>query len=131
MQQEQEITFNSSSTLEVDDIFNMLPVSQQKKEIDPNEDKYIIYAKQIDTKTIKRVRVRITPAVCLTCGLDLVKLAFDNDRLNVDKYEDLPEKIQEIMKQALIKHNLLQHSNAESLILSKSELPKQWLDMSA
>lgn len=98
---------------------------QQKSVEDPNADRYIMYSRQIDTHTIKRSRVKITPAVCTVCGLDLVKLAYDQNKVVSDKYEDLPEDIQAIMKQLVIRHNQAAHTEADNLIITKK--PQKWL----
>lgn len=100
---------------------------EEEKPKDPNEPQYIIYSQQIDTKTIKRTRNLLTPAVCNVCGLDLVKLAHSQNKVSTTKYSELRPDIQKILSEGVILHKQKQHSTAESLIVGESDLPKRWL----
>jgi hypothetical protein len=105
----------------------MLP--EVKEEIDPNEDKFIINSRQIDTHTIKRTRVKLTPGVCDVCGFDLVRKAYEQNKLSTAVFDDLPPEIQTILGQAVIKHKQTQHTAADNLIVTSSQLKKakKWL----
>lgn len=108
---------------------DLLQKEPKEEVIDPNEDKYIINAKQIDTHTIKRTRVKLTPAVCTVCGFDVVKLAYEQNKLATANYYELTEEIQLILKQAMQKHKQVAHTAADNLIVSASDLKrnKKWL----
>lgn len=96
---------------------------------DPTEAKYIINSKQIDTHTIKRSRVKLTPAVCDTCGFDVAKLAYEQNKLSTAIFDELPPEIQATLVQAVKKHKQLAHTMADNLIVSESQLKnhKKWL----
>mgnify|MGYP001569415701 CR=1 FL=1 len=95
----------------------------------PNEDRFIIHSKQIDTKTIKRTRVKITPAVCTVCGFDIAKLAYEQNKLQTAEWNDLTPEVQSILEQAKLKHMQISHSVADNLIVTASQLKnnKKWL----
>lgn len=95
------------------------------KEVDADADRYIMYSRPIDTFTVKRSRVLLTPGVCDKCGFDLVKLAYEQNKLESLVYDDLPEQIQAIMQQLVKKHKQIAHSSAEDLIVTAK--PKKWL----
>lgn len=135
--QEQNILRNEFS---LDSLLADLPDQEEKKKpIDPNEPRYIVYSQQIDTKTIKRTRNRITPAVCDICGLDLVQLAFRQNKVVSPKFEEIPKNIQTILSEGVKLHKQQVHSSADSLIVSESELynnsgngpRRQWLNTDA
>lgn len=136
MQNELEIKSTFGLSMDFDDLFSQLPIDKPK-EIDPNEDRFIIHATTIDNKTVKRVRHKVTPAVCLACGVDFVKEAYKQGRIREDEdgkpptFDKLPHQIQEILINAVRRHTVKNHNNSEALILSESELPKKWLDTSA
>lgn len=110
----------------LDDLIQPEPA---KEEINPNEDKYIINSRQIDTHTIKRTRVKITPAVCDVCGFDVAKLAYEQNKLASPIFEDLTPEIQTVLTQAVLKHKQVVHTAADNLIVSGSQLrkTKKWL----
>lgn len=108
---------------------NMLPTlnpPEEKGDIDDeNIKRYIKFERQIDSHTIKRSRVLLTPGVCNVCGLDLVNLAFTQNKLTTNKYDELAEELQTIMKQLVQKHKSLLHNTSENLIVT--EKPRRWL----
>lgn len=110
----------------LDDLLQPLP---KEEEADPNEDRFIINSRQIDTHTIKRTRVKITPAVCDICGFDVAKLAYEQNKLATPNYDELTLEIQSVLQQATLKHKQLAHTVADNLIVSASQLKKakKWL----
>lgn len=110
----------------LDDLLQPEPV---KEEVNPNEDKYIINSRQIDTHTIKRMRVKVTPAVCDVCGFDVAKLAYEQNKLATPIFSDLTPEIQTVLQQAVLKHKQVAHTAADNLIVSESQLKKtkRWL----
>lgn len=107
----------------LDDI--IFPEKPEDKSNDDGSEKFIMHSHQIDTHTIKRTRVRLTPAVCEKCGLDLLRLAYSQNKVSTDVFEELPEEIQLIMPQLVAKHKQVQHSLADDLIITQR--PKKWL----
>lgn len=103
----------------------ILPEKPEDKSNDDGTDRFIMHSQQIDTHTIKRTRVKLTPAVCEKCGLDLLRLAYSQNKTSTDVFEDLPEEIQVIMPQLVAKHKQIQHSIADDLIITHR--PKKWL----
>jgi hypothetical protein len=94
------------------------------------EARYIVRETKIpgDPYNIIRTRVKITPAVCDRCALDLVEL--NASRLGIDPktpFESLSPGLQEALVQALADHQRNKHSTAEQLIVSESQLSRQWL----
>lgn len=86
-----------------------------------NPNQYIIKETQIDKFTIKRERVKITPAVCDKCGFDV------SLRNNLGKYEDMTPVMRQQVQDAIAEHKKLVHTVAEDLIVSEDQLPTQWL----
>lgn len=118
-----------SSKLDLSPLDDLLRPEPPKEEINPNEDKYIINAKQIDTHTIKRTRIKITPAVCDVCGFDVAKLAYEQNKLASSNFSELTPEIQSVLQQAVLKHKQVVHTAADNLIVSSSQLKKtkRWL----
>lgn len=98
-----------------------LPVKPE----DPNAPRWIMHSKIIDKHTTKRTRVLITPAVCTKCGFDAGKLAYEQNKIETAIYADMSPDLQEIMKQVIIRHKTIAHTDAEELIVT--EKPKSWL----
>lgn len=105
-----------------DDIF--IPPPEEPKQ--PSDGKqYIINEKRIDKLTVKRTRVEITPAVCDTCGLDLLAVAHKQNKVATKEYNELPDDYKVIFTQVVARHKAQLHSESEKLIVSQK--PKQWL----
>lgn len=102
-------------------------IPEESKQIDETEDKYIIHSKQIDTHSIKRIRVKITPAVCDICGLDILSLAYSQNKVSTKNYDEISDELKTIMQNAVQNHKRKQHNLSDNLIVSKSQLPKKWL----
>lgn len=101
---------------------------KQKPEEDPsseNGERYIMHSKRIDSKTVIRTRVTLNDGVCDVCGLDLVKLAYDRNKVSVSSYVALPFELQLQFKEAVQKHKNSYHSEAENMIVTKK--PRKWL----
>lgn len=120
MQAQNEIKTNFNL---LDDLF--IPPKEEPKQEDEDVKKYIIHAKQIDTHSIKRTRVELTPAVCDKCGLDLCNLAYEQNKLSTNVFDELPEEVKLLMPQLVIKHKQAVHTSADDLIVTQK--PKQWL----
>jgi hypothetical protein len=88
------------------------------------ETRYVLREKKIpgDPYNVIRTRVRITPAVCEQCALDLVELNLEPGT----RYEDLNTDLQAALRQALADHRRT-HTTAEQLIVSESQVSRQWL----
>jgi predicted Zn-ribbon and HTH transcriptional regulator len=82
---------------------------------------YIIKSTQIDKYSVKRERVKITPAVCDKCGFDV------SIRNGLGDYESMSEAMRDQVKNAIAEHKTLVHTAAQDLIVSEDELPTEWL----
>lgn len=96
-----------------------------EKEIDPNSPRYIMHSTPIDKHTVKRTRILVTPGVCTKCGFDAVGLAYKQNKIPTSLFSELSPEIQEIMKQVVIRHKIVAHTEAEELIIT--EKPREWL----
>lgn len=97
---------------------------EQEEVENPDEARYIINSKTIDKHTVKRTRVKLTPAVCEKCGFDIVGTAFEQGKLDTNEYDLLPQNIKIAVEQALKQHKQIAHSVADNLIISESQLKK-------
>ena len=110
------------------DLLDDINLPEKEKEVNPDEEKYIINSKRIDAFTTKRIRVRLTPAVCDVCGIDVILLGIEQGKLPEESvYEKLPENVQLMLQQLIQRHKLQSHSTAENLIISKSQKSRKWL----
>jgi hypothetical protein len=89
------------------------------------ESLYAIRALRVDKFNIKRTRVKVTPAVCQRCGLDLV--AHNAERLGQATWDKLSPGVQETLKLALEEHIKRAHSVAELQVVPESKLQREWL----
>ena len=103
---------------------SMLAPEPEKEEENPDEAKYIIHSKTIDKHTIKRTRIKLTPAVCDTCGFDVLKLAYEQNKISSANWDDLTIDVQRGLEQAKIRHKQLAHTAADNLIITESQLKK-------
>ena len=84
-------------------------------------DLYVIESKKIDAMTTIRRRVKLTPDRCRICGLSLC----ENNKL--PSFDKLQPGIQQAIKEALAKHKEIAHPASSKAVVSKENLPKQWL----
>jgi len=88
---------------------------------DEPEARYIIKETIIDKYSVKRERVKITPAVCDKCGFDV------SARNGLGEYDRMSPVLQAQVQGAIAEHKSLVHTTAQDLIVTQSELPTKWL----
>lgn len=99
-----------------EDPFPAQPAEESEEK--SKEERYVLHQIPIDKFSTKRVRVRLTPAVCTHCGTDICAVN------NLGRYEDLSEEVQGRVKRALEAHKEAYHTKAEAKVVRASELPK-------
>lgn len=122
----QSLSNQNANTIPFDLLEDLiLPEPPKTEGEDGDGERYIMHSRQIDTYTIKRSRVLLTPGVCDKCGLDLVKLAYDQNKLQTTNYYELQLEVQTIMQQLVQKHKAHVHTSADDLIVTSK--PRKWL----
>jgi len=79
-------------------------------------EQYIVKKTFVDTHTVFRKRVRLTPAVCNMCAFDIC------EHHNLGIYEDLPPETKLQLKQAIRQHKILYHPTSSNDIVSASQM---------
>ena len=95
--------------------------AEAQEVVDEPEALYIIKETIIDKYSVKRERVKITPAVCDKCGFDV------SARNGLGHYDDMSPVLQEQVRGAIAEHKSMVHTIAQDLIVKESELPTKWL----
>lgn len=75
----------------------------------------------IDSKTVKRIRVEITPSVCEICAFDVAEYN------GLGKWKDVPEYKHQDIIHALQEHKKVAHPVKEDMIVYEDEVPSVWL----
>jgi len=83
--------------------------------------KYVTRERKVDSLTIVRKRVPLTPDTCKICGFSICEA---NSLLPYDKLEP---RVRAEVKAALNKHKEIAHPNEGRHILSEEDRPTKWL----
>lgn len=100
-----------------EDPFPTQPAAEEPEDAE-SEERYVLHAVPVDRFTVKRTRVRLTPAVCTHCGTDICAVN------NLGDYEKLSDEVKVRVQRALDKHKELYHTKAEAKVVRARELPK-------
>ncbi len=87
------------------------------KKVEPKK-QYVMKEKKIDTFTINRTRILLTPCVCERCGFDLC------EKNGLGDYEALGVEEKARVKVAMEKHKEF-HTTAENRVVDEDDVPTQ------
>ena len=86
-----------------------------------SEKQYVIRSVRVDSFSVKRIRVLLTPDRCRICGFSVI------ERNHLGPWERMGKEEQDRVKRALSKHRELSHPTSTKPVVSAGERPVAWL----